>query len=102
MEPDKAMSRRTAIKAVAAVAGGAFVATRTALAQAQPKPAEPPSVITTPPRHFGPNAPPNVYFVDPDVNTGDPSFNALRQGNAPIHRVRTRPLWAEGPAGNTH
>jgi len=38
MEPDKAMSRRAAIKAVAAVAGVAFVARRTALAQAQPNP----------------------------------------------------------------
>src|SRR2546428_1070841 len=96
MEPDKAMSRRAAIKAVAA--GVAFVARRTALAQAQPKPAEPPSVITTPPRDFGPNAPPNVYFVDPDVITVDPAFNALRQANAPIQRLWTGALWSEGPA----
>ena len=98
MEPDKAMSRRAAIKAVAAGAGVAFVARRTALAQAQPKPAEPPSVITTPPRDFGPNAPPNVYFVDPDVITVDPAFNALRQANAPIQRLWTGALWSEGPA----
>src|SRR5256884_1440526 len=101
MEPDKAMSRRAAIKAVAAGAGVAFVTRRTALAQAQPRPAEPPSVITTPPRDFGPNAPPNVYFVDPDVITVDPSFNALRQANAPIQRLWTGALWSEGPAWNS-
>src|SRR3989475_2181 len=84
-----------------AVPGIAFVARRTALAKAQPKPAEPPSVITTPPRDFGPNAPPNVYFVDPDVVTVDPSFNALRQANAPIQRLWTGALWSEGPAWNS-
>jgi gluconolactonase len=62
---------------------------------------EPPSVITTPPRDFGPDAPPNVYFVDPDVITVDPSFNGLRQANAPIQRLWTGALWSEGPAWNS-
>src|SRR5439155_1234223 len=62
------------------------------------KPVEPPTVITTPPRDFGPNAPPNVYFTDPDVLTVDPSFNGLRQVNAPIQRLWTGALWSEGPA----
>ena len=99
MESDRVMSRRNLIKAVGAVAGVVAVAPRTALAQAPPpKPSEPPSVIATPPRDFGPNAPPNVYFVDPDVITVDPSFNALRQANAPIQRLWTGALWSEGPA----
>src|SRR5437879_2070871 len=68
------------------------------LALAQPKLVEPPTVITTPPRDFGPNAPPNVYFTDPDVLTVDPSFNGLRQVNAPIQRLWTGALWSEGPA----
>ena len=54
--------------------------------------------ITTPPRDFGPNAPPNVYFTDPDVITVDPAFNGLRQANAPIQRLWTGALWSEGPA----
>jgi len=94
MEPAR-ISRRDLITA-GAVAG--VVALTPRAARAQPKPAEPPSVITTPPRDFGPNAPPNVYFVDPDVLTVDPSFNGLRQVNAPIQRLWTGALWSEGPA----
>jgi gluconolactonase len=67
---------------------------------AQTGPATPPSVVTTPPRDFGPNAPPNVYFTDPDVLSVDPSFDGLRQPNAPIQRLWTGALWCEGPAWN--
>src|SRR5439155_1151204 len=94
MEPAR-ISRRDLITAGAA-AGVVALAPRAV--RAQPKPAEPPSVITTPPRDFGPNAPPNVYFVDPDVLTVDPSFNGLRQVNAAIKRLWTGALWSEGPA----
>src|SRR5205814_7552500 len=86
------LTRRTLLKAAGAVA------LTPGLALAQPKPVEPPTVITTPPRDFGPNAPPNVYFTDPDVPTVDPSFNGLRQVNAPIQRLWTGALWSEGPA----
>src|SRR5260370_113644 len=89
------ISRRDLITAGAAAG---IVALAPRAARAQPKAAEPPSVITTPPRDFGPNAPPNVYFVDPDVLTVDPSFNGLRQVNAPIQRLWTGALWSEGPA----
>ena len=58
----------------------------------------PPSTITSPPRDFGPHAPPNVYFTDPDVLTVEPVFNGLRQPNAPIQRLWTGALWSEGPA----
>jgi gluconolactonase len=98
MHDCKGMSRRTMIRALG-VAGAAAIAPRVALAQAPPpKPMEPPSVITTPPRDFGPNAPPNVYFTDPDIITVDPSFNGLRQPNTPIMRLWTGALWSEGPA----
>src|SRR4051795_2299142 len=59
------------------------------------------TTVTTPPRDFGPNAPPNVYFWDPDVPAVDPSFNGLAQPNAPIQRLWTGALWAEGPAWNS-
>jgi gluconolactonase len=91
-----ALSRRTLITGlgIAAVAAGA----RGAGAQAPTGPAAPPSTVTTPPRDFGPGAPPNVYFTDPDVLTIDPAFNGLRQPNAPIQRLWTGALWSEGPA----
>jgi gluconolactonase len=87
------ISRRAAVKTLA---GAALLAPSAALAQG--KPMEPPSVITTPPRDFGPNGAPNVYFTDPDVLTVDPSFNGVRQPNAPIQRLWTGALWSEGPA----
>jgi gluconolactonase len=96
MQPAQ-ITRRSLITA-GAVAGMAALAPRVTRAQAPPKPGEPPSVITTPPRDFGPNAPPNVYFTDPDVLTVDPVFNGLRQPNAPIQRLWTGALWSEGPA----
>ena len=91
------LSRRTLLKAAGVVALSPAVGR----AQAPPKPAEPATVISTPPRDFGPNAPPNVYFTDPDVLTVDPSFDGLRQPNAPIQRLWTGTLWAEGPAWNS-
>ena len=69
-----------------------------------PGPVEPPSTTTSPPRDFGPDAPPNVYFTDPDVIAVDPPFGSLIQGNTPIQRLWHGPvqgkgiLWAEGPA----
>ena len=54
--------------------------------------------ITTPPRDFSPRGAPTTYFWDPDVIAVDPSFNGLAQPNAPIQRLYTGLLWAEGPA----
>ena len=59
-----------------------------------------PTVISNPPRDFGPNAPPTTYFADPDVLAIDPAFNGLIQGNTPILRLWTGALWTEGPAWN--
>ena len=86
-----AMSRRTLVGAIAAVA-----ASRVALAQAER--GVPPSVVTSPPRDFGPNAPPNVYVFDPDIVIVDPLFTQYVQGNTPIQRLWTGALWSEGPA----
>ena len=59
--------------------------------------AVPPSVITQPPRLWGKDAPPDV-FPDPDVLPIDDSFNRLIVRSAPIKRLGTGFLWAEGPA----
>ena len=64
-------------------------------------PVAPPTTVTSPPRDFGPDGAPNVYFWDPDVLAVDPSFNGLAQPNAPIQRLWTGALWAEGPAWNS-
>ena len=37
-------------------------------------------------------------YPDPDVIALDPAFEKLIQGNAPIRRLHTGMLWAEGPA----
>ena len=98
------MSRRMLIKTIAVVAGAAVVAPGIAMAQQQATPegpVAPPSTVTSPPRDFGPDAPPNVYFTDPDVLSVDPMFNNYRQPNAPIERLWTGALWSEGPAWNS-
>ena len=86
---------------LAGVGAGAAVAVGAGAALAQDMgPVEPPSTVTSPPREFGPEGAPNVYFWDPDVIAVDPSFNGLAQPNAPIQRLWTGALWAEGPAWN--
>src|ERR1700732_467305 len=74
---DGSLSRRTLVGGIAAGAA----------------PAPP-----TPPRQFGPHAPPNVYGFDPDIVIVDPLFTQYVQGNTPIKRLWTGALWSEGPA----
>jgi gluconolactonase len=91
----ESMSRRHLL----ATLGSAVCARAVLSGQAVP-PQRAPTVVSTPPRDFGPNAPPTTYFSDPDVLTLDPAFGALIQGNTPILRLWTGALWAEGPAWN--
>src|SRR6266536_3433360 len=99
MKNGSGISRRTFLGAVGASAGITAFTPLVVRAQAPAagKPADPASTITTPPRDFGPNAPP-ITYVDPDVITIDPLFNSYRQGNTPIKRLWTGALWSEGPA----
>lgn len=48
-------------------------------------------------RDFGPGAQPQRY-PEPDVMALDPSFKKYKIGSAPIQRLHTGMLWAEGPA----
>ena len=89
-----AISRRTLVGAIAA--GAAVAGSRGVMAQAEK--GTPPSVVTSPPRDFSPNAPPNVYVFDPDIIIIDPLFTNYVQGNTPIKRLWTGALWSEGPA----
>ena len=75
-----------------------------ALAQAQnakPLLGTPRSVITEPPRDFGPGAAP-AFSPDPDVLRIDPSFGSLLIGQEVIRRLYTGLHLAEGPAWSQH
>ena len=50
-------------------------------------------------RDYGQNAPP-VRYPDPDIVVVDKRFTKYKVGNAPIQRLHTGTLWAEGPAWN--
>ena len=91
----RAVSRRDAMMQIGAAAG-VLAAAPSAFAQQS----GPPTTVTVPPRDFGPNAPPNLYFNDPDILSVDPAFDRLVQPNAPIQRLWTGGLWLEGPAWN--
>jgi gluconolactonase len=51
-------------------------------------------------RDYGPGAEPSRY-PDPDVVDLEPAFGKVTQKNAPIQRLHTGCLWAEGPAWST-
>src|SRR5260370_42460434 len=89
-----ALTRRTLVGGIAA--GAATAGACGALAQAEK--GVPPTVVTSPPRQFGPHAPPNVYAFDPHIVIVDPLFTQYVQGNTPIQRLWTGALWSEGPA----
>src|SRR6476619_957117 len=95
-------TRRGFLSTVGAAAGSVLIAQRSIAAQArQGTPLSAPTVISNPPRDFGPDAPPTTYFSDPDVLTIDPAFDNLIQANTSIKRLWTGALWAEGPGWNS-
>lgn len=91
------LNRREAL----ATFGAGTVALTAFAANAQSSAVEPRSTITEPRRDFGPDAEPNVYFWDPDLVAADDRFWGLMQPNAPLERLWTGALWAEGPAWNS-
>ena len=93
------ITRRHLLTTMSAAAGAALAIPRDSFAQGKPLSA--PTVISNPPRDFGPDAPPTTYFADPDVLTIDPAFDSLIQANTSIKRLWTGALWAEGPAWNS-
>jgi gluconolactonase len=95
------LTRRRLLTTIGAVTGAALAVPQRAFGQSQGKPLSAPTVISNPPRDFGPDAPPTTYFADPDVLTIDPAFDGLIQANTSIKRLWTGALWAEGPAWNS-
>jgi gluconolactonase len=94
------ISRRQLIATLGSAATAAIVSTKRTTAQGaqQGRPLSAPTVISNPPRDFGPDAPPTTYFTDPDILTVDPAFDSLVQANTSIKRLWTGALWTEGPA----
>ena len=93
------ITRRTLLSTLGGAAGTALVAPASVFAQGrQGGPQSAPTVVSNPPRDFGPGAPPTTYFSDPDVLTIDPAFNGLVQPNTSLMRLWTGALWTEGPA----
>jgi gluconolactonase len=72
-----ALSRRTLVAAFAA--GASVAGSRQVLAQAER--GVPQTVVTSPPRDFGPNGAPSTYFWDPDVVFVDPAICATKHPN---------------------
>ena len=93
-----AVSRRAALHTIGTAGAAAFATDAFAQQAAAPTAPRvgPPSVISNPPRDFGPDKP--VTYPDPDIITVDPAFNALRVNNTAIHRLFTGGMWDEGPA----
>ena len=79
------------------LAGAAAAVPALAYAQDKPQFGTPQSVISNPPRDFGPAAPPPAS-PDPDIIKLDPSFNGLLIGQETIRRVATGYHFLEGPA----
>jgi gluconolactonase len=92
------LTRRQFVETIGAATGAAALTSRIGVAQTVGQPQGPPSTVTTPPRDFGPNAPPTTYFTDPDVIAVDPLFGGYVQANSAITRLWTGALWSEGPA----
>ena len=92
------LSRRSMIAGAAALpAASALAQPAPPAAPAQPILATPPSVVTNPPRQWGPGAPP-AFNPDPDIIRADPSFGGLLIGQETIRRLSTGYHLAEGPA----
>jgi gluconolactonase len=103
-QESSSITRRTLVKTAAALAGAAALvpgmglrSSRVARASDLADPPAPPSVISDPPREWGPDAPPEIY-PDPDIIVVDPAFGKYLLGITAIHRLWTGARWAEGPA----
>src|SRR5205814_2250452 len=76
---DDSIVRRKLLRGMGAAIGAAVLTPGLRAQSAATAPMAPPSVVSTPPRDFGPNGAPTTYFTEPDVLTIDPSFDGLRQ-----------------------
>ncbi|MFC0502016.1 SMP-30/gluconolactonase/LRE family protein [Asaia krungthepensis] len=95
-----ALTRRKALSLGNAVVGASLLAS---LSRAHAAPSAdsviaPPSVVSSPPRIWGPEAP-VAFTPDPDILFYDPSFSTVILDNAPLVQAwKGKALWLEGPA----
>jgi gluconolactonase len=92
----RSLSRRSILATGVGFAGLGALPRKVAAQPAKAATAMPASVVSNPPRDWTPGHP--SIYPDPDVIVVDPSFNLVRRAIAPIQRVWTGALWAEGPA----
>src|SRR5579883_2777014 len=92
----RSLSRRSILATGVGFAGLGALPRKVAAQPAKAATAAPASVVSNPPRDWTPGHP--SIYPDPDVIVVDPSFNLVRRAIAPIQRVWTGALWAEGPA----
>jgi gluconolactonase len=91
----QSLSRRSVIAGSASLAGAVLASHAARAQQANANLGTPASVVSNPPRDWSPRHP--SIYPDPDVIVVDPSFNQVRRAIAPLQRVWTGALWAEGP-----
>jgi gluconolactonase len=98
IEPDVPDRRRR--KALGAIAGFAVHSALAPLAGAQQPQAAPAEPVSTRalPRDWSGQTP--LAYPDPDLVALDPRFRRCILFNAPLQRLHTGTLWAEGPAWN--
>jgi gluconolactonase len=89
------LSRRTML------AGAAATLPTLSYAADKPLMATPRSVISEPPRDFGPGAAP-AFNPDPDIIRADPAFGGLLIGQEVIRRLATGYHLCEGPAWSSN
>lgn len=91
------LRRRSMLQGLGCLSAGFAVGAAAPPAAEMAETVRPPDVTTTPPRQWGPSAPPS-YTPDPDVLVIDRSFKDLLFGAATLHRVWDQGTWLEGPA----
>ncbi len=96
----EASSLRSGRRAVlTALAGAAIMPFFSASSKAQPPPL-PSGPISPEPTSRDWSGQTPIHYPDPDIIALDPRFRRCVQFNAPIQRLHTGTLWAEGPAWN--
>ncbi|MEP7314430.1 MAG: SMP-30/gluconolactonase/LRE family protein [Pseudomonadota bacterium] len=91
------LQRRQTLRTLAGLAMGSALS-GIAAAQAQNSSAPAPIPLQPAPRDWSGQTP--QAYPDPDIVALDPRFRRYIQFNAPLQRLHTGTLWAEGPAWN--
>ena len=95
------LTRRRLLTTIGAVTGAALAVPQRAFRQSQGKPLSAPTVISNPPRDFGPERAADDLLHRSGRADGRSGVRRAVQANTSIKRLWTGALWAEGPAWNS-